>query len=76
MQSGLGSDTTLLDTISFDESNNPSPDTDPLEDNCAMDSHGTHVAGIVATDASNISSGAYATLFPFTGVAPGVTIGA
>ena len=42
-----------------------------------MDSHWTHVAGIVATeDASNISSGAYATLFPFTGVAPGATIGA
>jgi subtilisin family serine protease len=59
----------------FDGSNNPSPDTDPL-DNCSMDSHGTHVAGIVAADASNISSGPYANPFPFTGVAPGVTIGA
>ena len=41
-----------------------------------MDSHGTLTAEIIAADASNISSGPYATLFPFTGVAPGVTIGA
>ena len=40
----------------FDEWNDPSPDTDPL-DNCAVDSHGTFTAGIIAADASNISSG-------------------
>ena len=58
----------------YDGSNDPLPDADPL-DNCSKVAHGTHVAGIIAANASSLSSGPYATL-PFTGVAPGVTIGA
>ena len=60
----------------YDGSNNPSPDSDPL-DNCSAKSHGTHVAGIIAAVAYNLSSsGPFATAFPFSGVAPGVTLGA
>lgn len=59
----------------YDGSNDPVSDSDPL-DNCSGDSHGTHVAGIVAANAYNLSSGPFATPFPFTGVAPGVTLGA
>lgn len=58
----------------YEGSNDPISDADPL-DNCSESAHGTHVAGIVAANASSLSSGPYAT-FPFTGVAPGATIGA
>ncbi|KAJ3096230.1 hypothetical protein HDU97_006087 [Phlyctochytrium planicorne] len=51
------------------------PDSDPL-DNCSEVSHGTHVSGIIAGDARNITDPYYATEFPFTGVAPGATLGA
>ncbi|KAJ3096232.1 hypothetical protein HDU97_006089 [Phlyctochytrium planicorne] len=51
------------------------PDADPF-DNCTPDAHGTHVAAIIAGDARNITDPAYATEFPFTGVAPGATLGA
>ncbi|KAJ3205250.1 hypothetical protein HDU67_008940 [Dinochytrium kinnereticum] len=50
-------------------------DPDPL-DNCSSDSHGTHVAGIVAADASAIKNATWATDVPFTGVAPEATLGA
>ncbi|KAJ3110895.1 hypothetical protein HDU96_006172 [Phlyctochytrium bullatum] len=45
---------------------------DPLHDG----SHGTHVAGIVGADARNISNADWASDIPFTGVAPGATLGA
>ena len=51
------------------------PDSDPM-DNCSIDSHGTHVAGIVAGDASSITAAGFAPQFPWTGVAPDATIGA
>ncbi|KAJ3107297.1 hypothetical protein HDU97_004436 [Phlyctochytrium planicorne] len=51
------------------------PDADPI-DNCSSDSHGTHVAGIIAGDARNISSPEWKNDFAFTGVAPEATIGA
>ncbi|KAJ3248094.1 hypothetical protein HDU77_008246, partial [Chytriomyces hyalinus] len=44
------------------------PDDDPI-DNCSNDSHGTHVAGIVAADARNITTPGYVPAVPFTGVA-------
>ncbi|KAJ3243712.1 hypothetical protein HDU78_011849 [Chytriomyces hyalinus] len=44
------------------------PDDDPI-DNCSDDSHGTHVAGIVAADARNITTPGYVPAVPFTGVA-------
>ncbi|KAI8825384.1 peptidase S8/S53 domain-containing protein, partial [Chytriomyces cf. hyalinus JEL632] len=44
------------------------PDDDPI-DNCSDDSHGTHVAGIVAADARNITTPGYVPSVPFTGVA-------
>ncbi|KAJ3217597.1 hypothetical protein HDU81_000784 [Chytriomyces hyalinus] len=44
------------------------PDDDPI-DNCSDDSHGTHVAGIVAGDARNITTAGYVPAVPFTGVA-------
>ena len=59
----------------YDGSNDPSPDSDPIDD-CSASAYGTHVAGIVAANAYNLSSGPFATHFPFTGVAPGATIGA
>ncbi|KAI9333771.1 peptidase S8/S53 domain-containing protein [Zopfochytrium polystomum] len=51
------------------------PDADPL-DNCSAESHGTHVSGIVAGDASNITNATWAPPVPWTGVAPGATLGA
>lgn len=63
------------DSYTYDGSQVPVPDADPL-DNCSSKSHGTHVAGIIAANASNLSSGTFATPFPFTGVAPEATIGA
>ena len=63
------------DPYEVDDYYHPPPDSDPLDD-CTDESHGTHVAGIIAANASNLSLGPYATPFPFTGVAPGVTIGA
>ncbi|KAJ3232963.1 hypothetical protein HDU81_002583 [Chytriomyces hyalinus] len=44
-------------------------DSDP-EDNCSEASHGTHVAGIVAADARNITTPGFIPNFEFTGVAP------
>ncbi|TPX73357.1 hypothetical protein CcCBS67573_g05377 [Chytriomyces confervae] len=44
-------------------------DSDP-EDNCSEASHGTHVAGIVAADARNITTPGFVPAFEFTGVAP------
>ncbi|KAI8622146.1 peptidase S8/S53 domain-containing protein [Chytriomyces sp. MP71] len=46
-----------------------SPGTDPL-DNCSKESHGTHVAGIIAADARNITDPNFIPSIPFTGVAP------
>ncbi|KAG9061756.1 hypothetical protein KI688_006907 [Linnemannia hyalina] len=51
--------------------NNPIPDSDPMD--CG--GHGTHVAGIVGGNASNIKAGPKP-LVPWVGVAPGVTFGA
>ncbi|CAF1031488.1 unnamed protein product [Rotaria sp. Silwood1] len=51
------------------------PDNDPL-DNCSSDSHGTHVAGIVAANATGISQTGYIPAVPFLGVAPQATLGA
>ncbi|KAJ3290734.1 hypothetical protein HDU79_002998 [Rhizoclosmatium sp. JEL0117] len=51
----------------------PQPDDDPL-DNCSDESHGTHVAGIVAGDGRNITDPALAPTFAFSGVAPDATI--
>ncbi|KAJ3223990.1 hypothetical protein HDU81_008810 [Chytriomyces hyalinus] len=46
----------------------PVPDDDPI-DNCSGNSHGTHVAGIVAADARNIVEKGFVPAIPFTGVA-------
>ncbi|KAI9329958.1 peptidase S8/S53 domain-containing protein [Obelidium mucronatum] len=51
----------------------PSPDADPL-DECSGYSHGTHVAGIIAADASNITVAGWVPEIPFTGVAPEANI--
>ncbi|KAI9326531.1 peptidase S8/S53 domain-containing protein [Obelidium mucronatum] len=51
----------------------PVPDADPI-DNCSESSHGTHVAGIVAADARNITVGGFIPSIPFTGVAPEANI--
>ncbi|KAJ3010803.1 UNVERIFIED_CONTAM: hypothetical protein HDU68_001961, partial [Siphonaria sp. JEL0065] len=47
----------------------PQPDEDPI-DNCSDSSHGTgtHVAGIVAADARNITTPGFIPSSPFTGV--------
>lgn len=50
------------------------PDNDPI-DNCSTESHGTHVAGIIAAVA-NLRHGPFATPVNFTGVGPEITIGA
>lgn len=50
------------------------PDADPL-DNCSGDSHGTHVAGIIAGDARGMPAG-FVPPVEWTGAAPGATIGA
>ncbi|KAJ3192789.1 hypothetical protein HK101_005963 [Irineochytrium annulatum] len=49
------------------------PDDDPI-DNCSTESHGTHVAGIVAGDASNITATGFIPAVPWTGVAPNANI--
>ncbi|ORY43394.1 subtilisin-like protein [Rhizoclosmatium globosum] len=46
---------------------------DPF-DNCSEESHGTHVSGIIAADASNIKDPLWIPAIPFTGVAPDATI--
>jgi subtilisin family serine protease len=51
------------------------PDDDPM-DNCTLDAHGTHVSGIVAADATNITTPGFVPDFPFTGAAPGATLAA
>ncbi|KAJ3034048.1 hypothetical protein HDU99_010753, partial [Rhizoclosmatium hyalinum] len=51
----------------------PTPDSDPL-DACSEESHGTHVAGIIAADARNITQAGWIPSVPFTGVAPDATI--
>lgn len=51
------------------------PDHDPM-DNCSDESHGTLVAGIVAANATHINAPGFVPPIPFTGVAPGVTLGA
>ncbi|KAI9360843.1 peptidase S8/S53 domain-containing protein [Zopfochytrium polystomum] len=53
----------------------PKPDADPLDD-CSSFAHGTHVAGIVAGDARNVSDPFFYPGFEWTGVAPDVTLGA
>jgi subtilisin family serine protease len=51
------------------------PDNDPI-DNCTGTAHGTHVAGIVVANGLNVTTPGYIPAFPFTGVAPGATLGA
>ncbi|KAI9331783.1 peptidase S8/S53 domain-containing protein [Zopfochytrium polystomum] len=51
------------------------PDNDPI-DNCSLLSHGTHIAGIVAGDARNITDPQFYPNFEWTGVAPDATLGA
>ncbi|KAJ3241853.1 hypothetical protein HDU81_009715 [Chytriomyces hyalinus] len=51
----------------------PQPDNDPI-DNCSDVSHGTHVAGIIAADARNITDAGFVPTFAFTGVAPEASI--
>ncbi|KAJ1566328.1 hypothetical protein HK405_010242, partial [Cladochytrium tenue] len=55
------------------------PDADPL-DACSASAHGTHVAGIIAANATGGAAaglqGDFEPAFPFAGVAPGVTLGA
>ncbi|KAJ3117130.1 hypothetical protein HDU96_007793 [Phlyctochytrium bullatum] len=58
-----------------DESSVPKPDGDPMDD-CSVESHGTHVAGIIAADARNVTKEGFVPPKPFTGVAPDVTVGA
>ncbi|CAF5195974.1 unnamed protein product, partial [Rotaria magnacalcarata] len=53
----------------------PVPDDDPL-DNCSDGSHGTHVAGIVAANATTISQAGFTPIVPFIGVAPQAILGA
>ena len=54
---------------------NSVPDDDPI-DNCSLDSHGTHVAGIIAADSSRVQNISMQPPLPLTGAAPGVEIGA
>ncbi|KAJ1564995.1 hypothetical protein HK096_005162 [Nowakowskiella sp. JEL0078] len=51
------------------------PDDDPI-DNCSSESHGTHVAGIIAADSRNIVDSMFQPIITFTGAAPDVNIGA
>ena len=51
------------------------PDEDPM-DACSSDSHGTHVAGIIAADTSRVQDDSLRPAIDFTGTAPGVEIGA
>lgn len=55
----------------YDGNTVPVPDSDPMD----CQGHGTHVAGIVGGDASNIKAGPKP-LVPWVGVAPDVTFGA
>ncbi|CAF3755063.1 unnamed protein product [Rotaria sp. Silwood1] len=56
---------------------NPIPvsDDDPIDD-CSASSHGTHVAGIIAANATEISQIGFMPIVPFLGVAPQATLGA
>ncbi|KAJ3216413.1 hypothetical protein HDU67_009467 [Dinochytrium kinnereticum] len=65
----------LVGDYYVDESSRPEPDNDPLDD-CSWESHGTHVAGIIGADARNITKKGFVPPTRFTGVAPGVTLGA
>ncbi|KAI9364350.1 peptidase S8/S53 domain-containing protein [Zopfochytrium polystomum] len=60
---------------SYNGSSVPEPDSDPLDD-CSDVSHGTHVSGIVAGDARNITQAGFVPLYPWTGVAPDAKIAA
>ncbi|CAF2812171.1 unnamed protein product [Rotaria sp. Silwood2] len=53
----------------------PVPDDDPL-DECTSGSHGTHVAGIIAANATGMSQTGFIPIAPFFGVAPQATLGA
>ncbi|CAF4857197.1 unnamed protein product [Rotaria sp. Silwood1] len=53
----------------------PEEDNDPL-DNCSSDAHGTHVAGIIAANATQLNTTGFIPIEPFLGVAPEVTLGA
>ncbi|KAI9325422.1 peptidase S8/S53 domain-containing protein, partial [Zopfochytrium polystomum] len=50
-------------------------DDDPIDD-CSDGAHGTHVAGILAGNALNITDPAFLPEMPWSGVAPDITIGA
>ncbi|CAF1191453.1 unnamed protein product [Rotaria sordida] len=59
----------------FNQSNiNPMPDEDPL-DNCSTSAHGTHVAGIVAANATEMTQTGFIPFQSFLGVAPQATLG-
>ncbi|KAI8837293.1 peptidase S8/S53 domain-containing protein [Chytridium lagenaria] len=60
---------------SYSASSPPVEDSDPLDD-CSDVSHGTHVSGIVAADATALKKPEWATDVSFTGVAPEATLGA
>ncbi|KAI9329115.1 peptidase S8/S53 domain-containing protein [Zopfochytrium polystomum] len=51
------------------------PDDDPIDD-CSDEAHGSHVAGIVVGRAVNVTEKGFVPENEWTGVAPGVTIGA
>ncbi|CAF4928060.1 unnamed protein product [Rotaria sp. Silwood1] len=53
----------------------PVPDDDPM-DNCSFSATGTHVAGIIAANATGISQTSFIPYVPFVGVAPQATLGA
>ncbi|KAJ3096227.1 hypothetical protein HDU97_006084 [Phlyctochytrium planicorne] len=58
----------------FNGLNKPVPDSDPFE-NCTATSHGTHVSGVLAADATNVTVPGFESAIPLTGVAPNVTLG-
>ncbi|KAI9366935.1 peptidase S8/S53 domain-containing protein [Zopfochytrium polystomum] len=51
------------------------PDADPMDD-CSGDAHGSHVAGIIAGVAVNVTGEGFVPFVPWVGVAPEATIGA
>ncbi|CAF1210399.1 unnamed protein product [Adineta ricciae] len=51
------------------------PDDNPMDD-CSTESHGTHVAGIIAANTTGIKDTLFSPSVPFSGVAPNVVIGA
>ncbi|KAJ3186076.1 hypothetical protein HDU85_000991 [Gaertneriomyces sp. JEL0708] len=55
--------------------NTPVPDNDPMDD-CSDSAHGTHVAGIIAANATGMTGAEWTPVVPFTGVAPQAQIGA